>query len=187
MMPGHRPLVLTLTAFATALGALGVAAFTGWQRCGRGSECSSELALGILAVAPACLIGMVVLFAVRAMLVTPWLRTFLLAAGIGVAALPLAAFLLQDVWQVPVFLLLLAAAILVGLVGERSAAIEVSLVEGQPPAPPSRALPKERDGAAEATPRETNPLTARVLVLVEEMSALNREIALVGERLSKRD
>ena len=95
-MSNERPAVLVFLAFAMSLGALAVAAAAASLRCGSESSCSTELALAIVAIAPACLIGLLMVLLLRTKADVRWIRTLLLAVGVGVAALPLGAFLLRD-------------------------------------------------------------------------------------------
>ncbi len=181
----HRSLVLVLSVFATALAALAVAGGSAWWRCGRGSDCSSELAFAIIAIAPACLIGMLMVFLLRAKLQSRGVRTALLAIGVGVASLPLAAFLLRDVWLLPAFAALLVAAVVLVLWGESSEPDTLPLdetptwptVDERPP--PERSRPT----IGRALPRRGRAF-ATALAVMDELAVLNHEILWLCDRIS---
>ena len=181
----QRSLVLVLLAFATALAALAVAGGSAWWRCGRGSDCSSELAFAIIAIAPASLIGLLMVFLLRVKLRSRGVRTALLAIGVGVASLPLAAFILRDVWLSPAFAALLVAAVVLVLWGESGEPDTVPLsetpawptVDERPPPARSRpdigrALPRRGMGVATA------------LAVMDELAVLNHEILSLCDRIS---
>ncbi len=185
----HRSLVLVLSVFATAMAALAVAGGSAWWRCGRGSDCSSELAFAIIAIAPACLIGVLMVFLLRVKIESRGVRTALLAIGVGVASLPLAAFLLRDVWLLPAFAALLVSAVVMVLWGERSEPDIVSLdvpleetptwpsVDERPP------LPRSRPAIGRALPRRGRAF-ATALAVMDEMAALNHQILWLCDRIA---
>ena len=180
----QRPMLLVFLVFATSLAALAVAGVSAWLRCGRGGECSSELALGILALGPACMIGILMVFLLRVRITVPWVRTVVLAVGVGVAALPLAAFLFGDIRMLPAFAALLAGAVLLVIWGEESGArVEPALAP--PPTvvvaerPPRGAAP--RPTAERYLPRGRRPAAA--LTVLRELSTLNDAIIRHCERL----
>jgi len=176
-------MLLVLLAFATSLGALGAAAGSASWRCGSDSGCSYELALAIVAIAPACLIGIVVVLLMRMRAEMRWLRTLLLAAGVGVAAIPLASFLIRDVWLIPAFAALLAAMVVLVLWGEREA------VEGTPEPEPVAAGTDAQRPIAEQLPPEawqrpvTRPRIGSTLALLQHLSVLNTETIRLCEML----
>lgn len=185
-MSDQRPTVLVLLAFAASLGALAVAAASAWLRCGRGSACSSELALAIVAVAPACLIGVLMVLLLRTKVRARWLRSILLAGGVGVAVLPLAAFLLRDVVLLPVFAALVATTVLLVLWGERSEP-ETAPVS-RPPSPPTA---EERPSAAsdsrciiDGQPPAARPHAEELLAIVHGLAVLNDGIIRLCELLT---
>lgn len=185
----HRSLVLVLLVFATALAALAVAGGSAWGRCGRGSDCSSELAFSIIAIAPACLIGLLMVFLLRVKLESRGVRTALLAIGVGIASLPLAAFLLRDVWLFPAFAALLVAAVVLVLWGESSepdiVPLDVSLEE-----PPTWPSVEERPTPARSRPAVGRELPRRgrafatALAVMDEMAALNHQILWLCDQIS---
>jgi hypothetical protein len=182
-MSEQRPVALTLTAFAMAIGALAVVALTAWWRCGRGSDCSSELTLAMVAVAPACLIVVLMLISMRTKLRMAWVRWIALATGTGVAVLPLAAFLLRDASLLPVFV---AAAVVLAILGER-AAEETMLPDGRQSADPA---PKQFRGAASAGRVVEGSVSSQgrreeLLALLDELTELTTEIARIGELLAR--
>ena len=181
----HRSLILVLAVFATALAALAVAGGSAWWRCGRGSDCSSELAFAIFAIAPACLIGVLMVFLLRVKMRSRRARTALLAIGVGVASLPLAAFLLRDVWLMPAFASLLVAAVVLVLWEEGGEPETVALDETTPwPAVEERPPPaRSRPAVGRAMPRREGA-AATVLTVMDEMAALNHEILWLCDRLS---
>ena len=181
----HRSLIFVLLVFATALAALAVAGGSAWWRCGRGSDCSSELAFAIIAIAPACLIGVLMVFLLRVKIESLGVRTALLAIGVGVASLPLAAFLLRDVWLLPAFASLLAAAVVLVLWGEAKERDTVPLDETTPwPTVEERPPPaRSRPAVGRAMPRRGAAATT-VLAVMDEMAALNHEILWLCDRLS---
>ena len=120
-MAEHRPLLVVFLAFAVSLGALGAAAATATVRCGTDSSCSYDLAVAIFAFAPACLIGILVVLLLRTRADINWLRTLLLAVGVGLAAVPLAAFLLGDIRLLPAFAGLVAWMVMLVLWDEKEA------------------------------------------------------------------
>jgi hypothetical protein len=181
----HRSLVLVLSVFATALAALAVAGGSAWWRCGRGSDCSSELAFAIIAIAPACLIGVLMVFLLRVKMRSRGIRTALLAIGVGVASLPLAAFLLRDVWLLPAFAALLVATVVLVLWEEASEPDTVALGETPPwPTVEERPPPaRSRPAVGRALPRGRRA-AATALAVMDEMAALNHEILWLCDRLS---
>ena len=178
-------MLLVFLVFATSLAALAVAGGTAWWRCGRDSDCSSELAFAIVAVAPACLIGILMVFLLRLRMPLRGPRVALLALGVGVAALPLAAFLLQDLRLLPAFAALLAAAVLLVHWGDR-AEPEPTAAAGWPPAVPSEeGPPRVAEAPRAAVKRWRAPARpAAALAVLQELSALNHEIIRHCERLS---
>jgi hypothetical protein len=190
-MSEQRPMLLVFLVFATSLAALAVAGVSAWLRCGRGGECSSELALGILALGPACIIGILMIFLLRVRITVPWVRTVVLAVGVGIAALPLAAFLFEDIRMLPAFAALLAGAVFLVIWGEESEArVEPALAP--PPAvvvaerPPRATAPRPtavpRPSAERYLPRRRRPAAA--LAVLRELSTLNDAIIRHCERLA---
>lgn len=181
----HRSLVLVLSVFATALAALAIAGGSAWWRCGRGSDCSSELAFAIIAIAPASLIGVLMVFLLRVKIESHGVRTALLAIGVGVASLPLAAFILRDVWLLPAFAALLVAAVILVLWGESGEPGIVPLeetpqrptIDERPPPAPSR------PAIGRALPRRGRAF-ASALAVMDEMAALNHQILWLCDRIS---
>lgn len=176
-MSRQRPTLLVFLVFATSLGALAVAGVSAWWRCGRGSDCSPELALAIVAVAPASLIAILMVLLLRTKMKERWLRSLLLAGGVGVATLPLAAFLLGDVRVLPAFAVLVVVTALLVLRGERG--------EGEaaparpPPAPIAEAglPPATHVRPSGAGPQPTaRPSAGAVLAVLDELAALNNGI-----------
>lgn len=185
-MSKHRPLFLTLTAFATAMGALCIAALAAWLRCGRGSDCSPELALAVAAVLTACLIGILMLIVLRAKVRRPYLRRVTLAAGVAVSALPFAAFLLRDVQLLPVFAMLVAVAVLLAALAESAADGTESAASGHSTA----AALGEYGGAAsdgsQLKVRSSSQARRKdLLAFLDELAELNREIARLSARIAK--
>ncbi len=169
-------MLVVLLAFATSLGALGVAAGTAALRCDGSDSCSTELALSIAALAPACLVAVLALLLLHSKLYGPRLRAFALAAGVGVASVPFAAFLLRDAWLVPLFGALVAGAVALALWQDHEAPPETS---------PS---PATNEPAARAVPMGS-PLprtrAERTLAALERVAALNREVVGLCERLAQ--
>jgi hypothetical protein len=95
-MSTYRGLVLALLAFAVSLGAVGVGGGTAWVRCGRGSDCTGDLALGVAAAAPAALLLSVMTLLLRTRTSSALLARLLLVGAVGLAAAPLAAFVVRD-------------------------------------------------------------------------------------------
>lgn len=187
-MAQHRGTLFALLVFATALGAVAAAGLTGWLRCGRDSDCAPQLALAVVAFAPAGLIGALAVLWLRTKLVTPWLRAWLLALGVAVAALPLAAILLQDVRLLPVFLALMVSTVVLVLWGEGQPAPEAPQ---RPAAPAGPATPPARS-YAEPTPVDGQREVAlspagRLVTILQELAALNSDIIRLCERLSQLD
>ncbi len=185
----HRSLVLVLSVFATALAALSIAGGSAWWRCGRGSDCSSELAFAIIAIAPAALIGLLMVFLLRVKIESRGVRTALLAIGVGVASLPLAAFLLRDVWLLPAFAALLVATVILVLWGESSEPdiVPLDVPLGEKPKWPSvdeRPPPaRRRPAIGLALPRRGRAF-ATALAVMDEMAALNHQILWLCDRIS---
>ena len=185
----HRSLVLVLLVFATALAALAVAGGSAWGRCGRGSDCSSELAFSIIAIAPACLIGLLMVFLLRVKLESRGVRTALLALGVGVASLPLAAFLLRDVWLLPAFAALLVGTVILVL-WEESGEPDIAPLDGPLEEAPTWPSVEERPRPARSRPavRRARPRRGRAfataLAVMDEMAALNHQILWLCDRIS---
>ena len=185
----HRSLVLVLSVFAMSLAALAVAGVSAWWRCGRGSDCSAELAFAIIAIAPAALIGVLMVFLLRVKIESHGVRTALLAFGVGVASLPLAAFLLRDVWLLPAFAALLVGAVILVLWGESGepdiAPLDVPLEETPTwPSVEERPRPaRSRPAVRRARPRRGRAF-ATALAVMDEMAALNHQILWLCDRLS---
>jgi hypothetical protein len=183
-----------LSVFAMALAALAVAGGSAWWRCGRGSDCSSELAFAIFAIAPAALIGVLMVFLLRVKIESRGVRTALLAIGVGVASLPLAAFILRDVWLLPAFAALLVAAVVLVLWGESSEPKIVPLeetptwpsVEETPTWPSVEERPRparSRPAVGRALPRRGRAF-ATALAVMDEMATLNHQILWLCDRIS---
>jgi hypothetical protein len=65
-------------------------------RCGRGSDCTGDLALGVAAAAPAALLLSVMTLLLRTRTSSAFLARLLLVCAVGLAAAPLAAFVIRD-------------------------------------------------------------------------------------------
>ena len=198
-MSKERPAVLVFLAFATSLGALAVAAAAASLRCGRGSSCSTELALAIVAIAPACLIGLLMVLLLRTKAAVRWVRTLLLAVGVGVAVLPLGAFLLRDAKIIPLFAALVVAMVVLVLWEDRSEPEPESEPGrtaarpgiGSPPSAPSRGetpLPATSPGASVQRPQPAaRPAAQGALAVLREVAALNDQVIRFCERLARLD
>lgn len=187
-----------LLAFAVSLAALAVGAGSGYARCGGGSDCSYELALSIVAFAPAALIAASVALLMRARAGLRWLRWLLLVAGVGLAIAPLAAFVLRDVWAAPVFGALIAALLLLLLVAEREEGAEARGTSAEVPEPeertpgpePAREAPLLEPEPAYEAPAFALPLVisadgfaAQVAVLNDQVAVLNDEVVRLSGKL----
>lgn len=190
-MAEHRGTAIVLLAFAVSLAALGVGAGSGYARCGGGSNCSYELALSIVAFAPAALIAASVALLMRARAGLRWLRWLLLAAGVGLAIAPLAAFVLRDVWAAPVFGALIAALLLLLLVAERDEGVEARGTPAEVPEPAERTpVPEpaleapllEPEPAYEA-PALAGPLVISADAFAAQVAVLNDEVARMSDKL----
>ena len=189
----HRSLALVLSVFAMSLAALAVAGGSAWGRCGRGSDCSAELAFAIIAIAPAALIGVLMVFLLRVKIESHGVRTALLAFGVGVASLPLAAFILRDVWLLPAFAALLVGAVVLVLWGESGepdiAPLDVPLdvpLDETPTWPSLEERPRptrSRPAVRRARPRRGRAF-ATALAVMDEMAALNHQILWLCDRIS---
>jgi hypothetical protein len=118
MMSTHRALILALTAFAVSLAALGVAAATAWARCGDESGCTGDLAPGVAAAAPAALLASVVTLLIRRRASSELASRILLAGAVGLASVPLAAFVIRDLATLVVIAVLGAALVYLALMEE---------------------------------------------------------------------
>lgn len=184
-MTEQRPLLLVLLAFAVSLAALGVAAAAAAARCDTEGDCSYELALAVFAFGPASLIAILVVFLMRMRAEIRWLRTLLLAGGVAVATIPLAAFLLRDVWMFPAFAALLAALIVLALWGEREA---VSAERWEAPAATPRAeeeTPAPGPTFEDKRPFAATPRPAGTLAFLGQLALMNREIIRLCEALPR--
>ena len=181
-----RPTIVVLLAFATGLAALALAGVTAWLRCGRGSDCSTELALAIVAFSPACLIGLIVALLMRIRADVWWLRTSLLAVGVGVAGMPLAAFLLRDVKLVPAFAALVAVVIFLIVMGERQE-LEAAAAEREDAAAPEPDVqPLQESGALPELPMSVaSPRVERALIVLQQLAALNNDVIRLCESLPR--
>lgn len=198
-MSKERPAILVFLAFATSLGALAVAAAAASLRCGRASSCSTELALAIVAIAPACLIGLLMVLLLRTKAEVRWIRTMLLAVGVGVAVLPLGAFLLRDAKIIPLFAVLVVAMVVLVLWEDRSEPDMESEAEqtaarpgiGPPPSAPSREgslPPATSPGTSVRRPQPAaRPATQGALAVLGEVTALNDQVIRFCERLARLD
>ncbi len=198
-MSKERPTILVFLAFATSLGALAVAAAAASLRCGRGSTCSTELALAIVAIAPACLIGLLMVLLLRTKAAVRWIRTLLLAVGVGVAVLPLGAFLLRDAKIIPLFAALVVAMVVLVLWEDRSepepesergpTAAHPGI--GPPPSAPSREKtlpPATSPGTSVQRLRPApRPATQGALAVLGDVAALNDRVIRFCERLARLD
>ena len=186
-MTEQRPMLFLLLAFATSLGALSAAAGSAALRCGSDSDCSYQLALAVVAFAPACLIGILVVLLMRVRAEVRWLRTLLLAVGVGVAVVPLATFLLRDVKMLPPFAALMAALVLLVLWGEREAS-ETERAGREAAAPPS-AVGAEEPAAEPVLAERRRPALGRgvesTLAVLEQVASLNSEIIRLCELLPR--
>lgn len=184
-MAEHRGTALVLLAFAVSLAGLGLGAGLGYARCGGGSDCSYQLALSIVAFAPAALVAALVALLMRARAGLRWLRSLMLMVGVGLAIAPLAAFVLRDVWAAPLFAALVALLLLLLLVAEREEGVEVERRPEEAPAAP-------REGAAPPLEpgRRRPPAASRVdraIGVMGELAVLNVEILRLSERLPRID
>ena len=196
-MSKERPTILVFLAFATSLGALAVAAAAASLRCGRGSSCSTELALSIVAIAPACLIALLMVLLLRTKAAVRWVRTLLLAVGVGVAVLPLGAFLLRDAQIIPLFAALVVAMVVLVLWEDRS---EPEPEPGRTAALPGIGPPPSAPSRGETPPPATSPGTSiqrpqpaarpaaqGALAVLREVAALNDQVIRFCERLARLD
>jgi hypothetical protein len=110
-MSTYRAILVTLAVLVLALAATGLASLTAWARCGPGDDCSTELALAAADAVPVAIIGSSLLILVRTRAAGRMLRTALLAAAVGVAVLPIAAFLMRELWAVVLFGFLVACLV----------------------------------------------------------------------------
>ncbi|MDP9237327.1 MAG: hypothetical protein M3P30_08020 [Chloroflexota bacterium] len=140
-MSTYRALLWTAAAFAVSLAALGAAAGTAWARCGRGTQCSSELALGIVAVAPAALLLAVMVLLIRMRTGSPTLARLLLVVALAVAVAPLAAFIFRDVHTLLIVAGLFAALSYLAVTGEDVWTDAPAASEAQPAPEPERLRP----------------------------------------------
>ena len=198
-MSNERPTVLVFLAFATSLGALALAAAVASWRCGRGSACSTELALSIVAIAPACLIALLMVLLLRTKAAVRWVRTLLLAVGVGVAVLPLGAFLLRDAKIIPLFAALVVAMVVLVLWGDHSEPEPESEAGrtrtrsdiGPPPSAPSRGEtppPATSPGTSIQRPQPAaRPAAQGALAVLREVAALNDQVIRFCERLARLD
>ena len=198
-MSNERSAALVFLAFATSLGALAVAAAAASIRCGSESSCSTELALAIVAVAPACLIGLLMVLSLRTKTDVRWLRTLFLAVGVGVAVLPLGAFLLRDVKFIALFAALVVAMVVMVLWEDRSEPHPASEPRptgaepgiGRPPSAPSREAtlsPATSPGGSVQRPQQAaRPATQGTLAVLRDVAALTDEVIRFRERLARLD
>lgn len=98
-MSTYRSFLVVLSVFALALAGLGAGALAAWVRCD-GDGCQGELALGIVALAPAALLLSTALLLLRAKGETPRRDRLLASLACTVAVTPLVAFVLWDVMMV---------------------------------------------------------------------------------------
>lgn len=175
----ERHALLLLFAFAISLAALAVAGVGAWARCGRGSDCTPELALGVVAAGPAAFIGVLVILLTLVRVDSRALRTALLAVGAGVAVLPLAVFFMQDPW-------LLAAA--GGLV---VAAMVLALLDARVEAESEAAAPDGTPWLQAAEPKSPGAVLASdtadtsTMELLGGMAEVNRGVIRLCERLER--
>ena len=198
-MSNERSAALVFLAFATSLGALAVAAVAASIRCGSGSSCSTELALSIVAIAPACLIGLLMVLLLRTKAEVRWIRTVLLAVGVGVAALPLGAFLLRDAKIIPLFAALVVAMVVLVLWEDRSEphpATEPRPTGAEPDIGPAPSAPSREAALSSATgpgrsvqrpQRAADPATQGTLAVLRDVAALTDEVIRFRERLARLD
>jgi hypothetical protein len=179
-------LVLFLS-FATSLGALAVAGASASVRCGEGSDCSSELALAVVAAAPASLIGILALLLLRTKATRSWVRTLLLAIGVGVAAVPLAAFMIRDAKLLPVFAILVATTVLLVVWGERGEPDAAGVKQPAADAAgegTSAALSGDSAGTPGRQPA-ARPPAQQALAVLDQVGDINYEIMRLCERLTR--
>ncbi len=183
----ERGVLLPLLALAVSLAAVAAAALTAWHRCGRGDGCSAELGLAVLAFAPASVIGLVMLFLLRVRGGGRRVRAVILGGGVGLASTPLAAFLLQDLRLLPLFVGLLAAALMLAFRSEdeeeeTAAAGRAASGSTGPPGEPYRAGPPPAAGSRQATTRD--PLM--IVALLDGLAESTRDLAALVDLLEKR-
>ena len=151
MTPHRRALALTLAAFAVSLGALGAAALVSWARCD-GDECSTDLAIGIVGVAPAMLVLAFALLLLRLKTPLGAGSRALSAAAVAAVTTPLVMFLLNDAIAVAVCVPLLAVLVFLLLPAESGLAWPAS----EPPQVSGDDAP-----AAHARSLRSNPVPSR--------------------------
>lgn len=169
-----------MLALAVSLASVAAASLTAWQRCGRGNDCSAEIGLAVFAFAPACVIALVMLFLLGWRAGGSRLRAVILAAGVALASLPLAAFLLQDWRLLPLFAFLLTAAMLLAVRGEsegmEQGALDSAIAPSAFPSEPS--LP-----TAVAGPRAAPGTALVVLPLVDGLAESTRSLVAIVDLL----
>lgn len=136
-MSTYRAMLLTLAVLALSTGAAGVASLTAWARCEPGSDCSTELTLAAADAVLVAVIGSALLILLRARAGGRLLRTALLAVAVGVAALPIAALLMREIWSVLLFGFLLACLVALVVTADR-----------EPPTEATGPLPRREDEEA---------------------------------------
>jgi hypothetical protein len=114
----YRELLLAAGAFAVALGAVSLAGVVAWARCGRGSDCTPDLALGIAGGGPAALLLIVVLLLVGREASSRSAAKAVFVAALVAAGVPLAAFVIRDVPTLVITLLLFGGLVALALLDD---------------------------------------------------------------------
>jgi hypothetical protein len=131
-MSTYRSFLVVLSVFALALAGLGAGALAAWVRCD-GGGCQGELALGIVALAPAALLLSTALLLLRAKGDRPRRDRLLASLACAIAVTPLVTFVLWDVMMVIAVSGLFGALVLLLLTyRERE---EPDVVRAAPPMP----------------------------------------------------
>lgn len=179
-MSTYRAALLTLSVVAISLAATGTASLTAWDRCGRGSDCSTDLAIAAVNLAPVAIIGSTVLVLLRSRATGRWLRAGVLSAAVGLATLPLAAFLMRELWSALAFAFLMACLLALVISAEDRAASEASGRGVRAPAAPEQPVP-----AAEQNEAAGAPAPDELPALVDEVLAVGVGIRELCSRLAR--
>lgn len=168
-MTTQRAVLLVFAVLALSLGAMSIASLTAWERCGRGDDCSTDLAIAAVDAVPAAIIGSLVVVLLRSRALGRRLRAAMLSLAVALATLPLASFVLRELWGTIVFAVLLGCLVLLVVTAEDQAPERPEAVVAEPERAPAR-------------PREHLPVTPDLMGLLNEVTEVTLRIGeLCGE------
>lgn len=186
-MSTQRAVLVVFAVLALSLAAMSTASLTAWQRCGRGDDCSTDLAIAAVDAVPVAIIGSLVLILLRTRALGRRLRAAMLSLAVAIATLPLASFVLREPWGAIVFAALLGCLVLLVVTAEdRSepgrAAPPGAVTAPEAAAPVSRAEAPGRPAPLDlvALLDDVTETSVRIRELCSEAGGIGRRLVRAG-------